>query len=182
MFEEELDATKLKSVMDALMSAEKLVNFALTQKEQTQPAPLQSASRQLLLQQSDPCDACKAAALCYSLACEEGKMITDGKFKDCAAAKGKCDVCFPASACGRLPPGSTRSPTFQPMPPWVGCADKSEKEVSQAAKAFGKQSYSCALAYRDGACSLAIAAKLCPVTCNSCRTDFAYLWGILLHI
>jgi hypothetical protein len=77
MFEEELDIRKLKSVMNALKSTEKLVDFALEKRlhaADVQHAPLHSASRQLLLQ-NDPCDACKPAAPCYSLACQSGKMV-----------------------------------------------------------------------------------------------------------
>ena len=77
MFEEELDIRKLKSVMNALKSTEKLVDFALEKRlhaADVQHAPLQSASRQLLLQ-NNPCDACKPAAPCYSLACQSGKMV-----------------------------------------------------------------------------------------------------------
>ena len=86
-------------------------------------------------------------------------------------------MCYPDSSCGALPRGSTRSPTIPPMPSWVGCADQSDEVVSQAAKAFRKNGgYSCAKGKQEGACTLAVAAKLCPVTCNLCRMDFACLW------
>ena len=77
---------------------------------------------------NDPCAACKKAAPCYSIACVGGKMSTEGPFADCAEAKGGCDACFPGSACGSLPPGSTRSPTAAPtaetkssVPSWGQC-------------------------------------------------------------
>ena len=39
------------------------------------------------------CDGpCKAAAACYSHACQSGKMLTDGLFAVCAGAKGLCDT------------------------------------------------------------------------------------------
>ena len=66
---------------------------------------------------NDPCAACKKAAPCFSLACMDGKMNTEGPFAKCADAKGSCGTCFPGSACGILPLGSTRSPTATPTPP-----------------------------------------------------------------
>ena len=73
-----------------------------------------AASRRL--QGNDPCAACEQAEPCYSIACVDGKMSTEGPFADCAKAKGGCDSCFPDSACGSLPRGSTRSPTSAPTP------------------------------------------------------------------
>ena len=77
----------------------------------------------------------------------------------------------PNSTCGILPAGSTRSPAPAPMPSWVGCVDQSDEVVSQAANAWGfLHGYSCSQGKLEGACSLAIAAKLCPLTCDLCRT------------
>ena len=46
------------------------------------------------------CSACKEAAPCYTLACQDGKMSTEGPFAACAGAVGICDMCYPDSACG----------------------------------------------------------------------------------
>ena len=75
-----------------------------------------SSSRHLLGNGS--CTACEHAALCYSIACKDGKMSTEGPFKKCAAAQEACNSCFPNSTCGSLPSGATRPPTATPLPAW----------------------------------------------------------------
>ena len=159
------EKNQLQQVLDALTSAQKLVNGILKrQPAAAQHLLLHSASRQML--QTDPCAACGPAALCYSLACKDGKMNTDGPFKDCSGAQGKCDACYPNSPCGSLRPGFTRSPTPTPMPSWVGCADRSDEVVSQAAKVWGRSSYTCTLGKKEGVCGLSVAAEVCPATCG----------------
>ena len=164
-----VEKSQLQQVLDALSSAQQLVKGILKRlPAAARHLLVRSASRQML--QADPCAACVPAAPCYSLSCKDGKMDTDAPFKACADAQGVCNACYPNSACGSLPTGSTRSPTPTPMPSWVGCVDKSDEVVSQAAKAWGFNSYSCARGKTEGACGLAVAAELCPVTCGHCRT------------
>ena len=67
------------------------------------------------------CSACKAAAACYSLACQGGKMSIDGPFMQCAGAKGSCDACYPESDCGRKPSA---------LPTWATCTDQCDEIVT----------------------------------------------------
>ena len=163
-----VEKNQLQQILDALTSAQQLVKGILKRQPAAAHHPfLHSASQQML--QTDLCVACGPAAPCYSLACKDRKMDIDGPFKECASVQGECNACFPNSTCGSLPPGSTRSPTSRPRPSWVGCVDKSDEVVSQAAKTWGFSSYSCKLGKVQGACGLAIAAELCPLTCGRCR-------------
>ena len=102
-----VENSQLQQVLDALSSAQQLVKGILRRlPAAAHHHPLvRSASRQML--QTDPCAACVPAAPCYSLACKDGKMDTDGPFKACADAQGVCNACYPNSACGSLPTGST---------------------------------------------------------------------------
>ena len=68
--------------------------------------------------------------------------------------------CYPDSACGTKPPV---------LPLWATCADKDVETVTKAANAIGiTGQYSCAKGVLDGACGMAMAPQLCPVTCNLC--------------
>ena len=75
--------------------------------------------------------------------------------------------CYPDSACGAKPPA---------LPSWATCADQDDAAVTAAARSIGitKDQYSCAKALNDGACGLAVAPQLCPVTCNLCPRPSAW--------
>ena len=58
------------------------------------------------------CVWCEEAALCYSVACQDGRMRTDGQFAKCAAVQGECGPCYPESAC------SSPAPMIAALPAW----------------------------------------------------------------
>ena len=91
-----------------------------TQLHRKSVSPKQRAAKTLRMLPTG-CSACKAAAACYSLACQSGKMSIDGPFAQCAGAKGSCDACYPESDCGRKPSA---------LPAWATCTDQSDEIVA----------------------------------------------------
>ena len=56
------------------------------------------------------------------------------------------------------------------LPSWATCADSDDDVLTDSARSIGisTKNYSCSKALLDGACGLAEAQQLCPVTCDLC--------------
>jgi len=79
--------------------------------------------------------------------------------KNCPKTCGKCTAA-PSSAPAKP----------EALPSWATCADQDNATVTAIARVFGLKTdqYSCAKALLDGVCGMAVAAQVCPVTCNLC--------------
>ena len=111
-------------------------------------------------------------ATCTDAANTEIKQRSHGLISSCKEAKvgGQCSIADISKTCG-LSCGTCNSYN---LPAWATCTDSSEEILIGLALKFGRISpggtYSCVHAKVDGACALAIAADICPVTCSLCLT------------